>query len=230
MTDRYSTVIDSSQWDTESLCKGIDLRRHVAGDLEEGPELSFITAAVPECLPDRMEITSYALEFGFMHDDVIDKNINDASLDEMEQALGQGGLVSEIGEKSASGKRQIAAQIICEMIAIDAERAMVVAKSWAERVQHSSRREEDTDFQTLEEYIPYRALDVGYMLWHGLVTFSCAITIPEEEAEVTKKLLTPALITASLTNDLFSYEKERDDQNVQNAVLVVMREHNCSEE
>lgn len=38
------------------------------------------------------------------------------------------------------------------------------------------------------------------------------------------------MITASLTNDLFSFEKERNDTNVQNAVLVVMREHGCSEE
>lgn len=37
------------------------------------------------------------------------------------------------------------------------------------------------------------------------------------------------MITAALTNDLFSFEKERDDVNVQNAVLVVMREHGCSE-
>ena len=45
-----------------------------------------------------------------------------------------------------------------------------------------------------------------------------------------RELLTPALITASLTNDLFSFEKERDDANVQNAVLVVMKERGCSEE
>lgn len=37
------------------------------------------------------------------------------------------------------------------------------------------------------------------------------------------------MITASLTNDLLSFEKERDDVNVLNAVLVVMREHGCSE-
>lgn len=61
------------------------------------------------------------------------------------------------------------------------------------------------------------------------MTFGCAITIPEEEEEETKELLTPALVTASLTNDLFSFEKERDDVNVQNAVLVVMRQHGCSE-
>lgn len=67
-------------------------------------------------------------------------------------------------------------------------------------------------------------------LWHGLVTFGCAVTIPEEEAEETKELLKPALITASLTNDLYSFEKEREDASVQNAVVVVMREHGCSEE
>ncbi|KAL8929201.1 MAG: hypothetical protein Q9208_001284 [Pyrenodesmia sp. 3 TL-2023] len=254
MEYKYSSVIDSSNYDTQGLCDGIDLRRHVAGDLEEvgafrvqedwrrlvgplekpfkgglGPDISFITCAVPECLPDRLEICSVGLEFGFIHDDEIDKNIHDASLDEMEQALEQGGQTGKIDVRGASGRRKLAAQILGEMMAIDPERAMVVAKSWAAGVQHSSRRQEDTNFETLEEYIPYRSLDVGYMLWHGLVTFGCAITIPEEEEDETKELLTPALITASLTNDLFSFEKERDDVNVQNAVLVVMREHGCSE-
>ncbi|KAL8972381.1 MAG: hypothetical protein Q9183_000583 [Haloplaca sp. 2 TL-2023] len=199
MEYKYSSVIDSSKYDTQGLCDGIDLRRHVAGDLEEvgafrvqedwrrlvgplekpfkgglGPDISFITCAVPECLPDRLEICSVGLEFGFIHDDEIDKNIHDASLDEMEQALEQGGWTGKIEAKGASGRRKIAAQILGEMMAIDPERAM-------------------------------------------------------EEEDETKELLTPALITASLTNDLFSFEKERDDVNVQNAVLVVMREHGCSE-
>lgn len=92
--------------------------------------------------------------------DVIDNNIQDAALDEMEETLQDGGKVRERG---ASGKAKIAAQIIQEMMAIDRERAMTVAKSWAAGVQHSNRRQEETDFKTLEEYIPYRALDVGYM-------------------------------------------------------------------
>lgn len=93
MEYKYSSVIDSSMYDTQGLCHGIDLRRHVAGDLEEvgalrvqedwrrlvgplekpfkgglGPHISFITCAVPECLPDRLEICSAGLEFGFIHD------------------------------------------------------------------------------------------------------------------------------------------------------------------
>lgn len=95
--------------------------------------------------------------------DEIDKNIHDASLDEMEQALEQGGQTGKIEVRGASGRRKIAAQILREMMAIDPERAMVVANSWAAGVQHSSRRQEDTNFDTLEEYIPYRSLDVGYL-------------------------------------------------------------------
>ena len=93
MEYKYSYVIDSSKYDTEDLCRGIDLRRHVAGDLEEvgafriqedwrrlvgplerpfkgglGPDISLITCAVPECLPDRLEVCSVGLEFGFIHD------------------------------------------------------------------------------------------------------------------------------------------------------------------
>ena len=67
-------------------------------------------------------------------------------------------------------------------------------------------------------------------LWHGLVTFGCAITIPDEEEELTKEFLTPALIAASLVNDLFSFEKEKNDANCQNAVYIVMKEHRCGEE
>lgn len=65
---------------------------------------------------------------------------------------------------------------------------------------------------------------------HGLVTFGCAITIPDEEEELTKEFLTPALIAASLVNDLFSFEKEKNDANCQNAVYIVMKEHRCGEE
>ena len=93
MDFKYSYPIDPASWDDEGLCEGIDVRMHVAGDLEDigifrvaedwrrmvgpldGPfkggmsrRFSFITCAVPECRPERMEIASYALEFGFIHD------------------------------------------------------------------------------------------------------------------------------------------------------------------
>lgn len=38
------------------------------------------------------------------------------------------------------------------------------------------------------------------------------------------------MIAASLVNDLFSFEKEKNDANCQNAVYIVMKEHGCGEE
>jgi hypothetical protein len=92
MDYRYSTVIDSSTYETEGLCDGIPLRLHMFPDLEDvgtfraqedwsrfvspvdnyrgglGPKYSFMAVSVPECLPDRLEIISYANEFAFLHD------------------------------------------------------------------------------------------------------------------------------------------------------------------
>ena len=70
--------------------------------------------------------------------------------------MNKGVKLARIEVRGASEKWKIAAQRLREnkMVAIDPERAMVVAKSWAEGVQHSDRRQEKTDFKMLEQYIP----------------------------------------------------------------------------
>ena len=92
MEYRYSTLVDPATYETEGLCKGIPLRVHNSPHLEEigslraqedwrklvgplesyrgglGPRYSFMSVAVPECLPDRLEIISYANEFAFLYD------------------------------------------------------------------------------------------------------------------------------------------------------------------
>lgn len=95
--------------------------------------------------------------------EVASKDVRDASNDEMLEAFEEGAQHGKIEEKGASGKRKIAAQILKEMMTIDPERAMVAVKSWATFVQHASGRQHHVHFDTLEEYIPYRCLDVGYM-------------------------------------------------------------------
>lgn len=63
-----------------------------------------------------------------------------------------------------------------------------------------------------------------------------ALTIPDEELEICKRLVMPAFAVLSLTNDLYSWEKERDAARqagipfVVNAIWVIMREHSMVEE
>lgn len=92
MKFRYSDLIKPSTYETEGLCDGIPLRKHkdpykvVSGALRAqedwakrvgplnhyrgglGSEYSHIEVAIPECLPDRLEILAYANEFGFLFD------------------------------------------------------------------------------------------------------------------------------------------------------------------
>ena len=88
----YSKIIDFTTYDAEGLCEGIPLRVHNDPDKERigamraqrdwarlvsplsfykgglGAPYSFMRVTVPECLPDRLEIISYANEFAFLYD------------------------------------------------------------------------------------------------------------------------------------------------------------------
>ncbi|KAG8162573.1 hypothetical protein KVR01_008338 [Diaporthe batatas] len=278
MEYQYSNLLKPPQCETEGLCDGLLIRKHIAEDLEEigtfkaqedwrtlvgplshyrgglGPRHSFMAVSLPECLPERLEIVSYANEFAFLHDDVTDilsqqeVNINleikgiesalttdqgDIQNDEVLDAFREGARSGQI-DASNSGKRQMQAKILNTMISIDRPRALAAMHAWAAFVEQGAGRQHHQQFETLEDYLPYRTRDVGHMFWHALVTFGCAITIPEEEMELCTELVLPAVIAASLTNDLFSYDKEYEAAQaaglteVVNALWVLMREHSIS--
>ena len=69
-----------------------------------------------------------------------------------------------------------------------------------------------------------------------MVTFGMGITILEQEMPVCEQLCRSAWVTASLTNDLFSWPKEREaaitagQADVVNAIWVIMGEHKISED
>ena len=95
MAHHYSCLVDPSEYDgksLEGLFDGIPLRMHngwVKHDIgafrlqEDWSRLvrpldhyrggaaakwSFVPVTVPECIPERLEIISYAFEFGFLQD------------------------------------------------------------------------------------------------------------------------------------------------------------------
>lgn len=93
MEFRYSEHIDSKMYETHGLCDGIELRIHkdphgeIKGALRcqrdwaklvapvnqpfwgtLGDPYSFVRVTIPETLPERLEILSYANEFAFIYD------------------------------------------------------------------------------------------------------------------------------------------------------------------
>jgi hypothetical protein len=101
MEFRYSSVLDPSTYDPGGLWDdGIPVRVHRDREVEDlaiirahedwsahvtptrffrgglHPRHSFVSLALPECLPERLDIVSYANELGFLVDDIVDNPRN----------------------------------------------------------------------------------------------------------------------------------------------------------
>ena len=74
-----------------------------------------------------------------------------------------------------------------------------------------------------------------FRFWFGLVTFAMNLAIPDQEMDLCKQLGKPAWAAVVLTNDIYSWEKEREAaakagaSHVINAIWVLMKEHSISE-
>lgn len=79
----------------------------------------------------------------------------------MQEAFLEGATKGSISEKRDNGLKKMQAMILQEMMAIDEERAMTTTKAWVEFLKFAGGRQHDKHFATLEEFIPYRSIDVG---------------------------------------------------------------------
>ncbi|KAL9067316.1 MAG: hypothetical protein Q9157_006843 [Trypethelium eluteriae] len=215
-----------------------------------GSPFSFVRVTVPETIDGRLEIISYANEFAFLYDDTIIEDLDEklvrfhliivlGMLTTQKESESRRQLVDDFGTEITSredmkrlsesmtpkgkGIKQIQSQILNEMMAIDRERGLTTMNSWQKFVQVVSNRKRTEPFTGLEEF------------WFGLVTFGMGLTIPDEELDLCKRLGRPSWAALALTNDLYSWEKERDDAarngspHVMNAVYVLMGEHSVAE-
>ncbi|KAK8051650.1 hypothetical protein PG993_003035 [Apiospora rasikravindrae] len=256
MDFKYSEVVDPSLYETEGLSGGIDVRKSRFTELEDrgairahedwarhvgpckgyrgglGPDYSFISVVMPECIPERMEVVAYANEFAFMYDAFgKGKAENNEIMNGFLEAaqLRSGSKANAVDDKA--GKKQIQSLIFSEMLSIDPDCAKTTMKAWARFIESGSAREHDVRFNSMAEYIPYRIKDVGEMYWYGVVTFGMGLRIRDHELERCQALVAPAWIAVGLQNDLWSWPKEVEAAKAQgkvhiiNSIWVLMQEH-----
>ncbi|CAJ2500455.1 Uu.00g033080.m01.CDS01, partial [Anthostomella pinea] len=243
MDFRFSTFADPSTYDNEGLCN-TPMRLHQSGELEErgiiqaqrdwrehvGPldfyrctmgRWNYMTCTLPECLPDRLEIISYANEISFIYDDLVDTAGKQEKLS-----------TGTIAYNSA-GKRMLQAKILKGMLKIDRPRALVAMEAWAEYLE-SSGRNHHKQFDGLDDFLEHRARDAGEKFVFAIVTFGMGLIIGKEEHETLHEMCRPCFAHLTLVNDLYSYEEESEaavangDPGWLNALNVIMREHSVN--
>ena len=86
----------------------------------------------------------------------------DTANDDMLAAFIEGTQTGTISYQG-SGMRRMQAQLFKELLDIDTKRGLVTIKAWVEYLQLSAGLRNIRRFQSLEEYIPYRIIDLGKM-------------------------------------------------------------------
>ncbi|KAF2228479.1 terpenoid synthase [Viridothelium virens] len=239
MDFRYSELVNPNTYETDGLCDGIVLRinKDLKGEIRGaircqkdwsmlieplhnykgtlGSPFSFVRVTVPETIDGRLEIISYANEFAFLYDDTI---IED--LDEKLESESRRQLVDDFGTEITSREDM---------------------KRLSESMTPKGKGIKQIQSQILNEMMAIdrerglTTMNSWQKFWFGLVTFGMGLTIPDEELDLCKRLGRPSWAALALTNDLYSWEKERDDAarngspHVMNAVYVLMGEHSVAE-
>ncbi|KAI1346128.1 fusicoccadiene synthase [Xylaria sp. FL0043] len=263
MEYRYSRLVNQASHDREGLCNGIPLRVHQDIDVEEagiirlrndwqkytgslpsaslggsmGPIYNFTSATIPECHPSRLEIVSYVMELGFLHDDLTDASkVNEGeALDHQLMASLNGDANTLDGKSCQSGKKALQLKAVNEMMSIDSLQAKEMIAYWTKGVGLGLGRGR-TQFFDFEDYLEYRIVDSGSLFVTGLITFGMCLTIPPEEKDECFSLTKPAWAAAALTNDIQSWDKEcrlmqtQDKVNMVNGIWVLMKQYSIDVE
>ncbi|PIG83452.1 hypothetical protein AARAC_010094 [Aspergillus arachidicola] len=114
---------------------------------------------------------------------------------------------------------------------VQGKRLLESVLSWISTTQYTPPKA----FPTLQDYIAYRAGDVGADSVFRSMEFACDITVSDTDVEAVEHLRSLCEKHFLLTNDLYSYAKEAIAEqehgvSVLNAVRVVQRLMNTSED
>ncbi|KAK0643758.1 isoprenoid synthase domain-containing protein [Cercophora newfieldiana] len=253
----YSFVIDPSTYDTRGLCPGMEARVHndhldtdlsVIGALEDWRELigpaspvykgglghpyNSIPISIPECMPDRLNIVTYATEFAFLQDDAYEGGFEET---EFGSAISQAERTNTKGLPSTKNARKIQAWIISKILSIDPVRGKLALNAWksfyeSNKITGLAAKEVRETFLTLESYFRYRLEDLGCQYWTGMLIFACGLDIPEHEMPLCRDMCRPGWVAFTLVNDVCSFDKEVRDAKkngndwMSNAIWVVVQE------
>ncbi|KAG7094367.1 hypothetical protein E1B28_007968 [Marasmius oreades] len=119
-----------------------------------------------------------------------------------------------------------------EMLAVDPIRSPCLLLALEETLR--TRESSDVEFDTIEQYLPYRLINFDYEFVAQLILWAMDIDLSPEEADSTllRKFKYSIGVIAGLANDYFSWEREKRQltdsatDRIRNGVAVLMKEHN----
>ncbi|KAJ6006804.1 hypothetical protein N7451_004748 [Penicillium sp. IBT 35674x] len=183
----------------------------------------------PDASPARAGMIAQTMLLIFLHDDVVEESMKDAGSTIMNSFMTpwkqtQG----DTGEKPENYIQRFLAGFIDEN-PILGKRLLEGAFSWVDHTKEYN----SVPTESLREYLDYRSRDIAGDMLLAQAAFAADVSLSEAEKGVFDKFVGLFTDHISLTNDIYSFQKEWDEHISKgaflvNAVDVVRRLHHVS--
>ncbi|KAM0315332.1 hypothetical protein ACHAPQ_011604 [Fusarium lateritium] len=189
---------------------------------------NFTALCACEALSERLALTTYMVEYAYIHDDVIEYAENkdeSKKLQESNNQLMEGlTLGGDTGRGSKSKdhvkRRQLQAKMVMELMEVDKEQAKETLRLWKE-MSEVFVQIRDMKFTTLDPYLKVRVVDAGCPWTMSLLCFSMDFRLSADEEQKTDHITSAAYDSWVLVNDYFSWEKEWSNYQANGATGVI---------
>ncbi|USW55040.1 Putative polyprenyl synthetase, isoprenoid synthase domain superfamily [Septoria linicola] len=173
---------------------------------------NFTALCACEALPERLALTTYMVEYAYIHDDVIEyaEDKTESKLAETNRELVEG--LDFDDAKATSTKRhikrrQLQAKMAVELIDVDRHQGLECLRLWKE-MSDVFVQIRDLNFKNLDGYLPFRVVDAGCPWTMSLLCFSMDFSLTKSEEQDLSAVTSAAYNAWVLVNDYFSWEKE----------------------
>ncbi|GKZ36019.1 hypothetical protein AbraIFM66950_006892 [Aspergillus brasiliensis] len=184
----------------------------------------------PDASPIRAGMIAQSMLLIFLHDDVVEESPVHAG-----STITDAILAPWIGTKEESAQHPLHnfLKAVIDKEPILGKGLLDGAFAW---IKHTKGYQSipPTVFDSLRNYLDYRSVDIGRELLLAQAAFACNVHLSEPEMKVFDRLISLYSDHISLTNDLYSFDKEYGDHCRTGAVLinavdVVRKVHRVSE-
>ncbi|KAK8133580.1 hypothetical protein PG984_005592 [Apiospora sp. TS-2023a] len=188
-----------------------DVKAYAVGCIN--PIVGNFTALVAcEARSDRLALTTYMIEYAYIHDDVIEyaEKKGESDLAEANEQLIEGITLGGSGNKGSKDdvkRRQLQAKMVMELMDVDKVQGKECLRLWRE-MSDVFVQIRDLKFKTLDEYLKYRAVDAGCPWMMSLLCFAMDLPLTADDKEKTLPITWAAYGAWVLVNDYFSWDKE----------------------
>lgn len=160
------------------------------------PAFALVQLSVPECIPERLSIITYACELGFLYDDFVEPMLDETvplpvCLMIFADYRMQSSKSSSVKQLRIDGVTALQKKLFAQMLKADERRALVTIRYWTQFQSQLSSRNRELAVVSIQSYLNYRVTEVGEMLWLGLVTFGMGLTLPEDETPKLRSITKP---------------------------------------